>query len=87
MAHIDDVDLVVMMPTDSMLTGGQSRVLIQPRLSLMLAFNPSWKNHDPRCTFPPKVQPVSSFGALIFYLRTDPSNRTFTSQSLNTVRH
>jgi len=41
-------------------------------LDLMLGslrFNRDWKNRGPGYKFPPKVQPGSSFGAFIFYLR------------------
>jgi len=34
--------------------------------------NSDWKNRDLCCKFPPKVQPGSSFDALMFYLRIRP---------------
>ena len=40
-------------------------------------FNPDLKNRDPDCKFAPKVQPGSSFGALILCLRMRPRHQKF----------
>jgi len=39
------------------------------RAGVAAGFYRDWKHRDPGCKFPPKVQPGSSFGALIFYRR------------------
>ena len=45
-------------------------------------FNPDWKNRDPVCEFPPKVQPGLSLEVLIFYLRVCPGIRNCTNRTL-----
>ena len=45
-------------------------------------FNPDWKNRDPGCKFPSKVQLGSTFGASIFYPRIRSRSEKFTNRTL-----
>jgi len=45
-----------------------------------MGFNPCWKNRDPDCKFPSKVQPASSFGGRLNLLLQNPTPAAEISQ-------